>query len=179
MASILPRLLPLLSLLTLSLSTQTPTTDAPTLIQKTCNTTTYYNFCVSSLQSDPESPKADVRGLSTIAIHLAISNATNTSSFTAALSHSAADPSLRAVLRECAAKYSNAGEALEWSLDALSTESYDYAFVHVSAAAEYPNVCRVLFRKHPRLPYPAEMASREEVLEHLCTIALEIISILG
>ncbi|XP_008803696.1 cell wall / vacuolar inhibitor of fructosidase 2-like [Phoenix dactylifera] len=174
MASTLPHLLLLLSLLALSLSTRTPT-----LIQKTCSTTTYYDFCVSSLQSDPESPKADVRGLSTIAIHLAISNATNTSSYTTTLARSAADPSLRAVLRECAAKYSNAGEALQWSLDALSTESYDYAFVHVSAAAEYPNVCRVLFRQYPRLPYPVEMARREEVLEHLCTIALEIISLLG
>ncbi|XP_008799039.2 pectinesterase inhibitor 28-like [Phoenix dactylifera] len=178
MASIPPYLL-LLSLLPLSLSTQSPTTNAPNLIQRTCNSTTYYDLCVASLQSDPESPEADVRGLSTIVVHLAIFNATNTSSFAASLAPSATDPSLRAVLRACAAKYSNARQALQWSLDALSTESYDYAFVHVSAAAEYPNVCRVLFRHYPRLTYPEEMARREEALVHLCTVALEIISLLG
>ncbi|XP_010911744.1 pectinesterase inhibitor 28 [Elaeis guineensis] len=180
MASIPPYLLLLLlSLLPLSISTQHPTTNSPNLIQRTCNTTTYYDFCVASLQSDPESPKADVRGLSAIAVRLAISNATNTSSFAASLAHSATDPSLRAILGACTDKYINARRALRWSLDALSTESYDYAFVHVSAAAEYPHVCRVLFRRYPRLTYPREMARREEVLVHLCTIALEIISLLG
>ncbi|THU57067.1 hypothetical protein C4D60_Mb11t23860 [Musa balbisiana] len=153
--------------------------DQIPLPAKTCNETTYYDFCVSSLGSDPHSRKADVKGLSTIAIDIAISNATNTSSFAADLAHNATDASLVAVLRACATKYANAREALQWSLEALSTEAYDYAFVHVSAAAEYPNVCRVLFRQNPRLAYPAAMARREEDLEHLCTIALEIISLLG
>ncbi|CAL9070072.1 unnamed protein product [Musa banksii] len=184
MASALPFLvfffLLLLPLFPLALSGGTPgSTAAPSLIQKTCNETTYYDLCVSSLGSDPHSRKADVKGLSTIAIDIAISNATNTSSFAAALAHNATDASLVTVLRACATKYANAREALQWSLDALSTEAYDYAFVHVSAAAEYPNVCRVLFRQNPRLAYPAAMARREEDLEHLCTIALEIISLLG
>ncbi|XP_042374760.1 cell wall / vacuolar inhibitor of fructosidase 2-like [Zingiber officinale] len=162
-------------------TTSTPTTP-PTLVQITCNATSYYDFCVSSLQSQPDSPKAvDVKGLSSLAVTIAISNATNTSTFAASLADATSTkPPLRSVLRSCATKYRDARQALQWSLDALAADSYDYAFVHVSAAAEYPNVCRVLFRQTPtRLAYPPEMARREQDLEHLCTIALEIISLLG
>ncbi|WOL16074.1 hypothetical protein Cni_G24856 [Canna indica] len=181
----------LMSLFSLSLCRSNPPaagtgssgSATPGLVQKTCNETTYYDFCVNSLRSDPQSPKAvDVKGLSAIAINLAISNATNTSAFAASLAQAApaaADASLGAALRSCAKKYADARQALQWSLDALAAESYDYAFVHASAAAEYPNVCRVLFRRTPRLTYPPEMARREQDLEHLCTIALEIISLLG
>ncbi|XP_072973628.1 pectinesterase inhibitor 28-like [Typha angustifolia] len=163
-------------LLTIFFPAQSSSTS---LLQKTCNATTYYDFCLASLASKPESSKADVRGLSAIAVGIAVANATSTSSFTSSLANATADPSLRAVLRTCAAKYANAREALRSSLDALAAESYDYAFVHVSAAAEYPSVCHVLFRQVPRLVYPPELARREEALEHLCTIALDIISLLG
>lgn len=169
------------SSLSLISTTSTPT-KPPSLVQKTCNATSYYDFCVSSLQSQPGSPKpVDVKGLSALAVTIAISNATNTATFAASLADAASAKSpLHSVLRSCAAKYHDARQALQWSLDALATDSYDYAFVHVSAAAEYPNVCRVLFRQAPtQLAYPPDMARREQDLEHLCTIALEIISLLG
>jgi len=59
--------------------------------------------------------------------------------------------------------------------------------VHVSAANEYPAVCRTLFRRRQQQqkqrgasssPYPPELARREEALRRLCTIALDIISLL-
>lgn len=51
----------------------------------------------------------------------------------------------------------------------------------MSAAAEYPNVCRVLFRRTNGtvVVYPVEMAKREEVLERLCAVTLDVISLLG
>lgn len=180
MASILP-LTSLLLLLHLSSSlSPLPCSD---LVRTTCNATAYYDFCISSLASSPQTPSATtVKSLSTVVVNLAIANATNTSSFASALSKAAASPPLAALYRTCAEKYVHARESLQSSLDEISNEMYDYAFVHVSAAAEYPNVCRVLFRRGaagPAAVYPAEMAKREEALQRLCTVALDIISLLG
>lgn len=175
MASILSftSLLLLLPLLASSL----PTSD---LIRTTCNATTNYAFCISSLASSPQTPTATtVKSLSTIVINIAIANATNTSSCTSALSKAAASAPLAALYRTCAEKYMHARESLQSSLHDISDDMYDYASVHVSAAAEYPNVCRVLFRHGTSGPYPAEMARREEALERLCALALDIISLLG
>ncbi|KAJ0969435.1 hypothetical protein J5N97_022312 [Dioscorea zingiberensis] len=174
----LPLLL-LLSLLSPSISTQNPKPSPPqTLIQKTCNTTTYYDLCVSSLSDDPKSQEADIRGLSTIIVNLTATNATNTLSYMLSLATNTTNNSLKTLLRSCAAKYSNASEALRKSMHSIDEDSYDDAFVYVSAAAEYPNVCRVLFRQQPKLVYPPELMKREVALEKLCTVALDIISLL-
>ncbi|KAM0947277.1 putative pectinesterase inhibitor domain-containing protein [Dioscorea sansibarensis] len=170
-----------LPLLLLSLSTYSISispTPPQNLIQKTCSTTTYYDFCMSSLSGDPKSQDSDVRGLSTIIINLAISNSTNTSSYALSLSSNSTNTSMKALLRRCSAKYSNASQALRLSMDAIQNNSFDDAFVHVSAAGEYPNVCRVLFRQQLKLIYPPEMMKREVVLERLCAVALDIISLL-
>lgn len=158
----------------------------PSLLQSTCNSTTYYDLCVAALAADPKSSTADVRGLCAIAVSAAAANAAATASAllanaTAAAVASASDQGQQAnlLLRTCAAKYADAREALHAALDSVAEEAYDYALVHVSAAAEYPAVCRALFRRQRQLAYPAELARREEGLERLCTIALDIISLLG
>jgi pectinesterase inhibitor-like protein len=113
-----------------------------------------------------------------VAVSIAATNATNTSSIASSLAQKSTEPSLRALLRTCAAKYVAAHDALNSAVQSIKEEVYDYAFVHVSAAAEYPSVCRVLFRQVPRLTYPPELERREEGLEMLCKIALDMISLL-
>lgn len=108
-----------------------------------------------------------------------MTNATNTSSIASSLAQKATDPSLRTLLRTCATKYVAAQDALHSATQSIKEEMYDYAFIHVSAAAEYPSVCRVLFKQAPRLTYPPELERREEGLEMLCKIALDMISLLG
>ena len=80
--------------------------------------------------------------------------------------------------RTCAGKYGEAREALLEARESVGEEAYDYAFVHVGAAAEYPAVCRTLFRRK-RVPYPVELARREQALEHLCTVVIDIITLLA
>uniref|UniRef100_A0A1D1YC55 Putative invertase inhibitor n=1 Tax=Anthurium amnicola TaxID=1678845 RepID=A0A1D1YC55_9ARAE len=170
-----------LSLISLPTSAVPPPATVSDLIQRTCNSTTYFELCVSSLQSDPESSKAaDVKGLSAIAVGLGISNATSTWAYASRLvSRGKVDAALGSKLRGCAGRYADAREALRSAMVALSVEDYDSACVHVSAAAGYADMCRSLFRLGPAAAYPAEMARREEALERLCTIALDIISLLG
>lgn len=156
-------------------------TAVPDLIKRTCNSTAYFDLCVSSLRSDPGSAKADVRGLSAIAVNLAISNATGTSGYASRLAkrRGKADAALGSALGGCARWYADAGGALGSALDALARQDYDYASVDVGAAAGYAEMCRNSFGLSRAAAYPAEMARREEALERLCSIAQDIISLLG
>jgi hypothetical protein len=164
------------------------------LVQSTCNATTYYDLCVAALVADPSSSTADLRGLCAIAVSAAAANASATQAALAknatSLGSSGSEPlpgggrvgraqaQAPLLLRSCAGKYGEAREALLEAREAVGEEAYDYAFVHVSAAAEYPAVCRTLFRRK-RVAYPAELAKREKALEHLCTVAIDIITLLS
>lgn len=165
------------------------------LVQSTCNATTYYDLCVAALLSDPSSSTADLRGLCAIAVSAAATNASATAADLAnSTCSSTATPSpvsgtaepggagrvkvQALLLQACATKYGEAREALLEARESVGEEAYDYAFVHVSAAAEYPAVCRTLFRRK-RVAYPVELAKREEALEHLCTVAIDIITLLA
>lgn len=143
------------------------------LVESTCNSTTFYDICVAALAADPSSSTADVPGLCAIAVSAAAANASATASILLANVTSASSSAL--LLRSCAAKYANARDALLAARLSVLEQAYDYALLHVSAAAEYPTVCRTLFRSSS---YPASLANREEGLHRLCTITLDIISLL-
>ncbi|RWR92820.1 cell wall / vacuolar inhibitor of fructosidase 2-like protein [Cinnamomum micranthum f. kanehirae] len=167
----------LLSLcLSLSLVCAKGNTD---LIQKTCQSTYYNDLCVSSLESDPDSYAADVPGLAVIIIKMGINSSLSTSSYTSNLLRNATNPLLKKVLKQCLDCYTNANTALHRCLDSLaSPETYDYAYLHVSAAMEYPGICHDMFKHNARFVYPLEMGRREEALQHVCDIAMGIISVL-
>ncbi|CAD6246355.1 unnamed protein product [Miscanthus lutarioriparius] len=160
---------------------------APALVRATCNSTAYYDLCVSALGADPSSATADVRGLSAIAVSVAAANASGGAATAAALAANGTAPAgtatstdgtVQALLHACAAKYASARDALSAAGDSIALEDYDFASVHVSAAAEYPQVCRTLFRRQRPGQYPAELAAREETLRQLCSVALDIIALL-
>ncbi|OVA11236.1 Pectinesterase inhibitor domain [Macleaya cordata] len=149
------------------------------LIQKTCKNTNYYKLCISSLKSNSSSLKADTRGLAVIMIGVGLVNATGTSTYLSSqLLSNTNDTLMKKVLKECADKYLYANDALQASLQELATTSYDYAFVHVTAAKDYPNGCHNAYKRFRGLMYPSEMARREDYLVHICEITLGIINLL-
>ncbi|OEL15631.1 hypothetical protein BAE44_0023349 [Dichanthelium oligosanthes] len=167
-----------------------PPAAANALVRATCNSTTYPDLCVSALGADPSSATADVRGLSAIAVSVAAANASGGAATAAALANGTApegtaaqapstDGAVQALLRTCAAKYGEARDALSAARDSIAEQDYDFASVHVSAAAEYPQVCKALFRRQRPGQYPAELAAREEALKQLCSVALDIIALLS
>uniref|UniRef100_A0A0D9X3P4 Pectinesterase inhibitor domain-containing protein n=1 Tax=Leersia perrieri TaxID=77586 RepID=A0A0D9X3P4_9ORYZ len=162
---------------------------AAALVKSTCNTTAYYDVCVSALAADPSSTTADIRGLSSIAVSAAAANASGAAQAAAALANAsatspppslaAADATLQSLLRTCAAKYGDARDALAAAKESIGQGDYEMATVHVSAAAEYPQVCKALFRRQRPADYPPEIAAREEALNKLCSVALDIIALLN
>lgn len=168
-----------LLLLSLTIFPQYITGDVG-LIQKTCKNTKNYDLCVSSLKANAKSATADTKGLAVIMIGIGMANATTTSSYLSSqLLSTANDTILKKVLKECANKYTYAGDALQDSVQDLATESYDYAYMHVMAAADYPNACHNAFRRYPGLSYPSGISLREDGLKHICDVVLGIIDLLG
>lgn len=86
---------------------------------------------------------------------------------------------MKKAVKECADKYAFANEALESALRDLGDEMYDYAYMHVMAAGDYPNGCRNVFKRSPGIAYPPELARREEGLKRICDVVLGIIDGLG
>ncbi|KAK7247569.1 hypothetical protein RIF29_42454 [Crotalaria pallida] len=147
-----------------------------TLIKNTCKNTKYYDLCFSSLKSNPRSPKADTKSLALIMLGIGIANATSTSSYLSSkLLGNSNDTTLKSVLKECADKYKYAGDALQASTQDLANEVYDYAYMHITAASDYPHACHNLFKMYPGLVYPRDLALREDGLKHICDVALGII----
>uniref|UniRef100_A0A0E0J923 Pectinesterase inhibitor domain-containing protein n=1 Tax=Oryza nivara TaxID=4536 RepID=A0A0E0J923_ORYNI len=169
-----------------------PPPPAPAaLVRATCNSTSYYDLCVAELSADPSSATADVRGLSSIAVSAAAANASGAAQAAAALAN-ATDAGTTAgvagdgggavvqrLLATCAAKYGDARDALAAAKGSIAQQDYDMASVHVSAAAEYPQVCRALFARQSPGDYPPELAATEVALRQLCSVALDIIALLS
>nr|XP_027074021.1 cell wall / vacuolar inhibitor of fructosidase 2 [Coffea arabica] len=150
------------------------------LIESTCKVTNYYDLCISSLKSDLTSLNADANGLAIIMVRVAMANATATNTYLSSQVLSATNDTLmKKLIKDCAKKYSYAIEALQASLQDLDAELYDYAYINVMAAADYPNVCHNSFRRSPGVAYPHELAAREDGLKHICEVALGIIDSLG
>ncbi|CAI0541466.1 unnamed protein product [Linum tenue] len=152
-----------------------------TLIETTCKTTKHYDLCLSSLKSNTTSSTADVKGLALIMIGIGTANATSTSSYlTSQLPAAAASTTAtKAVLKECADKYTYAGGALQGAVDDVGMEEYDYASMHVMAAADYPSACHNAFRRYSGLlVYPPELGRREDGLRRICDVVLGIIDLL-
>ncbi|XP_031096346.1 cell wall / vacuolar inhibitor of fructosidase 2 [Ipomoea triloba] len=158
------------------------------LIQKTCKNTKYYDVCVSSLKSDSTSSNAsDTKGLAQIMVRVGVANATATKSYLSSLiaggggggandtASTATAAAMKKVLRDCADKYSYAGEALLASIQDLDAEMYDYAYMHVMAAADYPNACHNGFRRYPGLAYPRQLAIREQGFKRICDVVMEML----
>ncbi|KGN48362.1 cell wall / vacuolar inhibitor of fructosidase 2 [Cucumis sativus] len=155
-----------------------------TLIQKTCTNTLYYKLCMSSLKSDPASLTADTKGLAVIMASIGAANATATASYLSSQlptssSGAGANNNKTKLLRQCSEKYAFAAEALRESLKDLGDETFDYAYMHVSAAADYANVCRDAFKGFPAVSYPTKLGRREEGLKRICRVVLGILDLLG
>ncbi|XP_074576121.1 putative invertase inhibitor [Curcuma longa] len=81
-----------------------------------------YDFCVKTLQSDPSSATADVRGLAVIATKLSSKKATEISGKIKELLKSSQDKAEKESLSTCDELYSNLIDNLDSSLSAITLQ---------------------------------------------------------
>ncbi|KAK9134581.1 hypothetical protein Syun_013911 [Stephania yunnanensis] len=190
--NVLPLLVLVLVLLLCSLKSHQifATAEPDDLIQKTCKTTLYNDLCVASLRSNSSSAKADTKGLAVIMIGIGAANANETYTYLSSqlllllkgkkdsTSTSTRGLTRNKVLRLCAERYMFASQALQEAVQDVEQMSQDYAYVQVSAAKDYPNVCHNAFKRVPSLAYPPELAKREENLVQICDVATGIMDLI-
>ncbi|CAI9108953.1 OLC1v1008673C1 [Oldenlandia corymbosa var. corymbosa] len=155
------------------------------LIERTCKASNYYDLCINSLKSNLNSSlNADTKGLAIIMVKVGVANATSTNAYLSTqflTTVNGNDTQMKKLINDCAKRYSYAIDALQASLQDLNADLYDYAYMHVMAAEDYPNVCRNNFRRSSKgsLAYPPELAAREDALKHICEVVLGIIDSLA
>ncbi|EEF44565.1 C, putative [Ricinus communis] len=115
-------------ILLLSTSSFTTGSDpaANALVDKVCNQTSNYTFCVGSLYSDPRTPDADRYTLAYISVGLAYGKATATRDNVAELLKNIdpGHPDYRHSLQRCAGNYDKAVSLLVVAQNDLNSESF-------------------------------------------------------
>lgn len=147
------------------------------LIRKTCDHTLYKSLCMSSLQSDPNSLKTDLKGLATIAINLAKANATDTSEQINKLFNTTTDPFIQDCLTDCSENYADAVDQLGNSIAALDSKAYNDVNTWVTAAMTDADTCEEGFTAEPG--HKLVLGDRNTVFSQLCSNVLAITNLLA
>ncbi|KAI9185624.1 hypothetical protein LWI28_008929 [Acer negundo] len=100
---------------------QTTAKNTTQLVDRVCNKTSNYSFCVEALYTDSRTPDADTYTLAYISFGLAYNTATNTrSQITDLLKNNATSDDLKRCLKD----YNTAIEALGSGLNDLNSETF-------------------------------------------------------
>ncbi|XP_008786219.2 putative invertase inhibitor [Phoenix dactylifera] len=137
-----------------------------------------YEYCVTSLGTDPGSSSADPHGLAVIAARLSVANATSTESSIDQLMVVESKPSLKDCLSVCSEVYSEAIDHLNDAIRNLEARLYGEAVTFLSAALDAPDNCEDAFRDAGDLLL-SPLAREDEDYSRLADIALTITASLG
>ncbi|KAF8038304.1 hypothetical protein BT93_B0982 [Corymbia citriodora subsp. variegata] len=136
-----------------------------------------YEFCVASLESNPYSHCADLRGLGLISIKLLRHNMTRTRAYTEKLLQSEKmDPSVRACLQDCLELYSDAVPTLAEAIRAYKGGRYDDANIDLSSVMDAPSTCEDGFSE---TGVGSPLGRRNKDAFRLSAIALSIVTMLS
>ncbi|XP_062091227.1 putative invertase inhibitor [Humulus lupulus] len=149
------------------------------LVSATCKKTLYFQLCVSSLRSDPQSQTSDLRGLAIIALNLSIANGVNTLSHVSNLVSEAAyngSQFASTSLSDCIDVYSDAIQNLQDSVQALNDKSFDTMQTLVAAAMTDSETCEDGFKEMNGLSSP--LTEQNQHFSQLCSNFLAITTLL-
>ncbi|KAK0602751.1 hypothetical protein LWI29_036658 [Acer saccharum] len=103
---------------------QTTAKNTTQLVDRVCNKTNNYSFCVNALYTDPRTPDADTYTLADISFRLAYKAATNTSRLITQLLKNSTTTDDHDNLKRCLKDYNTAIEALGSGLNDLNSETF-------------------------------------------------------
>ncbi|CAK7325149.1 unnamed protein product [Dovyalis caffra] len=136
------------------------------LVDKVCNQTSNYTFCLESLYSDSRTPDADPYTLAFISFGLAYTNASNTRDFIAELLKNTSSQDDRHHLKRCGHDYQKAVSALEEAYDDLNSETFFELAKLAGHASKASDHCQAAFKGTSSPP----LARRNHDLKSLCEI---------
>ena len=141
-------------------------------VQEICSTTQNPSFCVQTLNSDPRTAAADLKGLAGISIDMAKASAKETATLISSLVENSSDPKLKGRYQTCAENYDDSIDSLDDCTKSVSSGDYNSLNFQASAAMDGPVTCLDSFDGPPK--DPSQLPSKSEDLEHLCSIILAI-----
>ncbi|KDP33951.1 hypothetical protein JCGZ_07522 [Jatropha curcas] len=147
------------------------------LISSTCNHTLYYQECVFSLRSDPNSKTADLRGLANIALNISIAYGSETLTHISDLkTKTSKNDTNSSCLSDCVEQYNDAVEDLQEAIEALRIRSLDTLKTLVSSAMTDSDTCEEGFEESG---YGSPFANRNLYFSKLCSNFLAISNLLS
>ncbi|XP_077240377.1 putative invertase inhibitor [Tasmannia lanceolata] len=153
-------------------------TEGGDLISQTCNKTFHFDLCVSSLESDPNSLKTDVKGLAEISINLSIIQATEAiSQLRTLIMNNSNDAYTDGCLKDCLDDYIDAVGNLRECNKAFSEGSYGTVNTLVTAAMSDSGACEDGFQEKPG--YVSPLIGRSDFFNKLCSNSLSITNLLS
>ncbi|MCL7030227.1 hypothetical protein MKW94_008579 [Papaver nudicaule] len=154
--------------------------NAPTttdLISKTCGATKYKDLCIKTLSADEDSVEADLAGLASIAIKVAMQNGSDTYNYVQQLQKKAEyQPFTQQCLSDCTEHYMDAVDQLEDSLAAIDAQGFNDVSTWVEAAMTDADSCEEGFKDGSG---PSLLTDRNTVFNQLCSNALAIANMLA
>lgn len=146
-------------------------------ISSACRQTEYFDVCVSTLQSHPDSRNADEKGLALISLDACIAHAEGTLAYARQLRANAAaghagDDYVTQCLDDCLTQYSDALDGLRESLADAQDGAYGSVNARVSGAMTDSDSCEEGFAERPG--YSSPLTERNDYFSKLCSNALAI-----
>ncbi|KAG9459461.1 hypothetical protein H6P81_003969 [Aristolochia fimbriata] len=118
-------------------------------IQFTCKNTSEYDLCVSTLQSDPTSMTADLKGLLTNVLRATTAYGADVATKVTELSKTDQDPFLMQCYTDCSERYIDAVDQIDDSVAALDSKGFDDVVAWVNAAIADVQTCEAGFLQKP------------------------------
>lgn len=150
-------------------ATTTTTIQPSNLVNKVCNQTSNYTFCVESLYANPKTPHANRQELAYIIFGSAYLNATSTQEHIAKLLNKNANTSQRPLLLRCARDYTKAVSKLAVAYGDLDSETYNSLANYSRTASAAADDCQAAF-KGTHSP----LTTRNKDLKGLCEICVVV-----
>lgn len=152
-----------------------PTLLLGNLIERTCRQTPFYDLCIYSLKSNPESRDADVNKLAKIIVDSLKTKATDTLDLIDELLMDglALDPAMMKALTSCAERYNVIirGDVPEIT-EALNTGNYKFAEKGTNDAAVEANSCEMEF------PGKSPLTDMNKLVHDVSVVAAYIVKIM-
>ncbi|KAG9456391.1 hypothetical protein H6P81_000899 [Aristolochia fimbriata] len=163
------------------------------LVRHTCrraarsNPSLNLDFCVASLEADPRSSSADLRGLGVIVTHLAEANATATQKrIVDLLAEYSSDTGERNRLEDCKDMYSDAFDDLKDAEAGFYSKRYRNANLFLGGALDNAVDCEDSWQESCFTPsfyqghkYSSPLTTENYNMEQLCRIGLAITAFLS